>query len=141
MGAVKGEKGQRPWQKIPEVMQRVVKVHELTMQRLPAFEIASQLDVSERTVEDDRKRYRQYAREHLVADVDNHVERLGHLSRKAWEMLNETDSRSLNKSAILAQLRQIEMDIAKLDGSLKEKLEVDTDQPITFTLNIQRPED
>jgi len=85
--------------------------------------------VSEETVKGDLARLRDLRREEAIEAVEEHVQNLQALKRRAYELLDGTDSRSLNRSAILGVLRQIEMDIARLDGSLLGRVRDDVEGP------------
>lgn len=140
-GIARGTRGRRRslrWDSDPEVLGRMASGERLRAQGLTRAEIAVHLAVSQHTVSKDLARLIDSRRAAGFEAVDDHIASLMALKRRAWEMLESgpvlvpyTDPSGKTKykevedrSALLAQLRSIEMDIAKLDGSLVQRTEV-----------------
>jgi len=126
-GSTKGYRGQKggshqiPWRDDREILARIGQVRRLKSQGLTAPEIALRLNVSRETVFSDLQRDRELAAESATDAREEHLANLRELWRHTYELLAQTGNQSLNKSALVGQLRQIEMDIAKLDGSLVDR--------------------
>jgi hypothetical protein len=101
-------------------------------------EVALRQGIDLSVVYDDRNRLVELRGEQATAAVDEHIENLRQQQREIVAALEDTDSRSLNVGQLRGLLRAIEMDIAKLDGSLIERREdkVQLDGT-TFTLNLK----
>ncbi len=162
-GRTKGYAGQRggahqiPWREDREILARIAQVRRLRAQHLTIPETAQRLGVSTTTVSDDIQRDRELAVEDARDARDLHVanlheqakEQRGEIER-IERLLAETSERSLNVSGLVGQiqaarreLRALEMDAAKLDGSLVERQKVDVEATLhngDRSLDLLRPE-
>lgn len=135
------------WRQDQNILGRMRAGWDLMCQGLTRAEIGFRLGISVETVSQDRANMQElFAEERdanadvVRASVEEHITNLRQLWTKVHEMLTSTDRKSLNRGALVGQLRAIEMDIAKLDGSLVERKEVKGDlEGVTFTLNIKPP--
>ena len=149
---VQGNPGQVPWQEDPDILARMQEGARLRAQGLTGAEIALRQGIGRTQVYEDRKNLLELRKEQALAASDEHIENLrqriaelDRIGQQVKQMLDDTDQRSLNRGALAAQLRQIEkdkasieMDIAKLDGSLVEKRETKLEADgVTFTLNLK----
>jgi DNA-binding transcriptional MerR regulator len=124
----RGQKGgahQIPWREDRDILARIAQVRRLRSHGLTVPEIALRLEVSPDTVKDDFNRDKELAAENATDAREEHIGNLRELWRMTHDLLKDTDAKSLNKSALVGQLRQIEMDIAKLDGSQIDRSEVE----------------
>ncbi len=126
-GSARGYRGQKggshtlPWRQDREILARIAQVRRLKSHGLNVPEIALRLEVSTETVYADLVRDRELAAENVTDAREEHLTNLRELWQQTHELLEATGNQSLNKSALVGQLRQIEMDIAKLDGSLVDR--------------------
>ena len=123
-GARPGEVGQRPWREDPDILKRVEQVWDLSAEGNKPPLIATQLGIALSTVYEDLDRYVELYQERAESKVAERVSNLEALKRRILRQLQSTGSQSLNVGQLLNLLRQVEMDIAKLEGSLVERKEV-----------------
>src|SRR5579863_356494 len=130
-GSARGYRGQKggahtlPWRENRDILARIATVRRLKSQGLSNPEIALRLNVNAATVWEDTQRDKELAAESVTDAREEHIGNLRELWRMTHDLLKDTDAKSLNKSALVGQLRQIEMDIAKLDGSQVDRSEVE----------------
>lgn len=136
-----GRPGALPWDEDGHILERMQEGAKLRSQGLTSPEIAVQLGISRTQVYEDRNRLLALRKEQAVEAVDEHIENLRQQQREIIKALQGTDRRSLNVGQLRGLLRQIEMDVAKLDGSLVERKETKLDaEGLTFTLNLKPAE-
>ena len=134
---VSGNPGQLPWQEDPEILARMQEGARLRSHGLTAPEIALKLGIGRSVVYEDRERLLELRREEAKDAVQQHIENLQQQAAEIREVLKDTNRQSLNIGQLRSLLRQIEMDIAKLDGSLVERKETKLEADgLTFTLNL-----
>lgn len=133
----KGKKGIRvmPWREDPEILERMQRVADEHAKGIALPKVAHTLGIAVSTAYEDWDRHLELYRERIAKRAEDHVGELYAILRLLDEELKRADRRSLNRGSILAQRRQVVMDIAKLDGSLKEKV-VHEGGPIAFTLKL-----
>ena len=130
-GRARGYRGQKggahtlPWRENHEILARIPQVRRLKAKGLTMFEVGQRLGISEETVKLDLGRDKELAAENASDAREEHIGNLRELWRQTHELLEATGNQSLNKSALVGQLRQIETDIAKLDGSFVERSSVE----------------
>lgn len=133
-----GRQGNLPWQKDQVILDRMQEGAKLRAQGLTGPEIALRQGIDLSVIYDDRKRLLELRKEAAVDAVEEHIENLRQQQREIVQALERLDRRSANVSHLRSLLRQIEMDIAKLDGSLIERKETKVDaEGLTFTLNLK----
>jgi len=134
---VHGNPGQLPWQEDPDILARMQEGARLRSHGLTAPEIALKLGIGRTQVFEDRNRLLELRKEEAKDAVQHHIENLQQQAAEIRQALASTDTRSLNVGQLRGLLRQIEMDIAKLDGSLIERKETKLEADgVTFTLNL-----
>lgn len=154
-GRAKGESGrpgQLPWQQDPEILQRIRRVVELRSNGRTLAEVAAELDVSLETAKADWARLKELRKEEAVDALEQHIETLQRLKAQLHAELDrlvvytdrEGDERVSDRqerARIYESIRKVEMDIARLDGSLVERKELTGKDgaPLTFTLEIPKP--
>ena len=120
----KGQPGTLAWDSDPVILDRLADVARLRAQGLNRAVIAFKLNTSVRTVAEDYARLIELGGRNAIEAVEEHLAILDVLKRRAWEMLEETDRRSMNRAALIGELLKIEMSQARLDGSLVKRTEV-----------------
>lgn len=125
-----------PWQEDPEILERMQRVADEHAKGISLPKVAHMLHISVKTAYEDWDRTLDLYQERAARRAEDHVGELYAVLRVLNEELKRADRRSLNRGSIAAQIRQTIMDIAKLDGSSKEKVAVEQSSPIAFTLNI-----
>jgi hypothetical protein len=134
---VQGNPGQLGWQEDPAILARMQEGARLRSHGLTAPEIALKLGIARSMVYEDRNRLLKLRKEEAKDAVQHHIENLQQQAAEIRKALDSTDTRSLNVGQLRGLLRQIEMDCAKLDGSLVERKETKLDADgVTFTLNL-----
>ena len=134
----RGKPGQVPWREDKAILDRMEEVADLRMGGKSYPAIALALSVSLATAHADWQRWKELYAERVEDRTEEHVANLEALKRKVLALIDDTANNSLNKSALVAQLRAIEMDMAKLDGSLVERKETKLEaEGLTFTLNLK----
>lgn len=137
---VSGRPGSLPWREDPVILGRMRDGQRWRASGLSAPEIAQKLDVHVSVVYEDRNRLIELVKEEAANAVEQHILNLRQQANEIKDALEGTDRRSLNVGQLRGLLRQIEMDIAKLDGSLIERRETKVDADgLTFTLNLTGP--
>ena len=132
-----GNPGQLPWQEDPDILARMQEGARLRSHGLTAPEIALKLGIGRTQVFEDRKNLLELRKEEAKDAVQHHIENLQQQAAEIREVLKDTNRQSLNVGQLRGLLRQIEMDIAKLDGSLIERKETKLEADgVTFTLNL-----
>jgi hypothetical protein len=126
------------WRRDKAILDRMTKVAEMKLAGLTDAHIALKLDVTTKTVQRDRQRLVELRQDKAIAATDKHIESLETLKAKLMEQLNRTNSSSVNVGALFRELRQIEMEIARLDGSLNQKIELSQEGPWEFTFDLGR---
>lgn len=135
-----GRPGSRPWHEDPEILARIERVGRLKAAGHTNPTIAIQTGTSVETVKADWAHLRELRRESAVSALEEHLENLRSIKQMIHGLIEDTDNRSLNIGQLVSQLRQIELDIAKLDGSYVQRTELSANGPVTFTLKINEPE-
>lgn len=120
----RGRTGQRPWQEDPAILERMQEGAKLRSQGQTAPEIALLQKVHISVVYEDRKRLLELRTSEAKEALEEHIENLRQQQREVIQTLSKTDRRSVNVAPLHGLLRQIEMDIAKLDGSLVDRREI-----------------
>lgn len=115
---------QLPWREDPEIIARMQEVAELRAAGNSLPMVARKLGLAVSTVYEHWDRWLELVRERAESKAGEHVVQLEALKARIVRELDDAGRQSLNRSALIAQLRQVEMDIAKLDGSLVERKEV-----------------
>lgn len=136
-----GNPGQLPWQEDPDILARMQEGARLRSHGLTAPEIALELGIGRTQVYEDRNRLLELRKEQAVAAADEHIENLRQQAVEVRAALADTDTRSLNVGQLRGLLRQIEMDIAKLDGSLVDRKEVKGEIRTIQSLLSEVPDD
>lgn len=146
-GHTKGYRGQKggahqiPWRQDQEILRRIAEASRLRSEQLRTPEIAARLGVSEYTVLADLQHDLELQREGAETARERHIANLEQQSRGHHEelarieaLLQETSERSLNVSGLVSariacrrEIRQIELDIGKYDGSLVERQRVEVE--------------
>lgn len=140
-------KGTLPWDKDPEILQRVAETGRRVAAGQPSREIAQALGVSEETTLEDRRRWRELARREPIGTIEESVERLRLIYLQALKAFASTKEASLNRSAYLSVARQATMDEAKLLGQeprqrVEQEITLhngDIDREIEELLGRERP--
>ena len=125
----------------------MAQVADLRARGLSAPEIALRLAVSTSTVREDARRLLELRAEDARSALERHLENLTELQRRLHRELDalvieETDEGELRvreqseRARLFAEIRQVEMAMARLDGSLKERIVHSGD--VSFTLDIPK---
>ena|SRR5215472_4325503 len=134
---VSGRPGELPWDQDQVILERMQEGARLRSHGLTPPEIGLKLGISRTQVYEDRNRLLELRKQQALSAVDEHIENLRQQALEIRQALEGTDRRSMNVGQLRGLLRQIEMDIAKLDGSLVDRRETKLDADgVTFTLNL-----
>jgi hypothetical protein len=132
-GRARGYSGQKggshtiAWRQDQVILARIGQVRELRARKLTYLEIAATLEISADTVKEDLSRGIELAKDEAADALQIHLDALNQLAREIRSRLEATGNQSLNVGQLYGQLRQIEMDIAKLDGSLIDRQRLDVE--------------
>jgi hypothetical protein len=126
------------WRDDPEIMDRIAEVGRLKAKGWYHHEIARKVGISTQTVTTDWQRVLILKREQAIEPLNQHIDNLRELARLIHEKIDggpvlvtktapngkEFTVEVEDRAQLVAQLRQVEMDLAKLDGSLIERKEL-----------------
>jgi hypothetical protein len=147
-GAVKGthsglRRGQLPWRKDPVILERLNLIRTLRAQGYssagmmlgPVNELMRRRGVPEITVDavyDDFPRLKELQREEQAqaAKIEGeakqeHIDALQEVKRQAWRAFHSASTSSLNRGSYLNTIASTEEKIAKLDGTLTQRVELE----------------
>lgn len=126
-----------PWREDPEILGRLEQVARAMAGGKSMAHAARELGMPYTSLVEDWHRILELQAERAPNALNEHIASLRQQQQDIIAALEGTDKRSLNVGQLRSLLRQIEMDIAKLDGSLVERRESKLEaEGVTFTLNL-----